>query len=344
MTDRGSITSETDPPGDGRRVAGLATIFAVLYFIQGISEPSEGLVAQPIRSLLRNWGYKTDTIASFMAALVLPWSIKPIYGLLTDFVPLAGTRRRSWLLLTSLVTAVSLVAIYAFRPPAELAWLLLVLLFLPTIGVAFSDVVIDALMVEEGQPRGMTGTLQSVQWTSNFGRLPQPARSAGPGLFDCWISHGGELRDGLADRARTASNGAGRRQSSSDWRGPSLRASRFVAQRRASGHSGDRRIHFLVELQPVLDHGAVHAHGRAHGLQRAILRHDGFDPGRRVIASQLGVCGILPPPQRGAARPSVDRDGRAGEHRVLGAGWEDVGCGDQHHIWICLHDGYDGAA
>jgi predicted MFS family arabinose efflux permease len=42
--------------------------------------------------------------------------------------------------------------------------LLLALLLLPTIGVAFSDVVVDALMVEKGQPAGITGPLQSIQW------------------------------------------------------------------------------------------------------------------------------------------------------------------------------------
>jgi hypothetical protein len=41
-------------------------------------------------------------------------------------------------------------------------------LFVPTLGVAFADVVVDALMVERGQPRGLTGTLQSVQWTSIY--------------------------------------------------------------------------------------------------------------------------------------------------------------------------------
>ncbi len=40
---------------------------------------------------------------------------------------------------------------------------------IPTIGVAFVDVVVDALMVEEGQPRGITGTLQSVQWACMYG-------------------------------------------------------------------------------------------------------------------------------------------------------------------------------
>jgi MFS family permease len=160
------MTKSRNASDNDRRVAAIASLFGILYFVQGISEPTEGLIAQPTRSLLRNWGYSTESVGSFMAVLALPWAIKPLYGLLTDFVPLFGTRRRSWLLITTFVTAASLVAVYAFSVPHGAAGLLLVWLLVPTIGVAFSDVVVDALMVEEGQPRGLTGRLQSIQWTA----------------------------------------------------------------------------------------------------------------------------------------------------------------------------------
>jgi MFS family permease len=160
MPERRHDTSEQ------RHVAGLAALFGMLYFVQGISEPTEGLIAQPTRSLLRNWGYSTESVTTFMAVLALPWALKPLYGLLTDFVPLFGTHRRSWLLITTLATSISLVGLYAFGIPYRVAWLLLVWLLVPTLGVAFSDVVVDALMVEEGQPRGLTGRLQSVQWAA----------------------------------------------------------------------------------------------------------------------------------------------------------------------------------
>ncbi|MGH8628040.1 MAG: MFS transporter [Gammaproteobacteria bacterium] len=45
---------------------------------------------------------------------------------------------------------------------------LLGLLLVPTVGVAFSDVVADAHMIETGQPRGITGLLQSVQWAATY--------------------------------------------------------------------------------------------------------------------------------------------------------------------------------
>ena len=36
----------------------------------------------------------------------------PLYNLLADFVPLAGSRRRSYLLLTTAVASISLTAVY----------------------------------------------------------------------------------------------------------------------------------------------------------------------------------------------------------------------------------------
>jgi hypothetical protein len=83
----------------------LSTLFGALHEVQGIGEPTEGLVAQPVRSLLRSWGDDAAQISAFMALLSLPWMSKPVYGLLSDFLPLAGQRRRSWLLLWTAASA-----------------------------------------------------------------------------------------------------------------------------------------------------------------------------------------------------------------------------------------------
>jgi Na+/melibiose symporter-like transporter len=45
-------------------------------------------------------------------------------------------------------------------------WLLLALLLPTTVGIALGDVIVDALMVEKGQPLGLTGRFQSIQWTA----------------------------------------------------------------------------------------------------------------------------------------------------------------------------------
>jgi Na+/melibiose symporter-like transporter len=158
--------ASADPRGTS--VIALGSLFGLLYFVQGIVEPTDGLLSQPIKSLLRNWGYSAASTAWFIAVLSIAWAIKPLYGLLTDFVPLAGSRRRSYLLLTTAVASISLTVVYLLPLTSERALLLLLLLLPTSVAIAFSDVVIDAMMIAVGQPRGMTGRLQSIQWTSMY--------------------------------------------------------------------------------------------------------------------------------------------------------------------------------
>ncbi len=101
-----------------------------------------------------------------MGLLALPWSLKVLFGLLSDLVPLFGSRRRNYLLISSVSASAGLLALYLLPVPAGAHWLLFTWLLLPTIGIAFGDVLVDALMVETGQPRGLTGRLQSIQWTA----------------------------------------------------------------------------------------------------------------------------------------------------------------------------------
>lgn len=140
-----------------------------MYFVQGIGEPTEGLVGQPVKSFLKANEYTAEEITSFSALLALPWAIKPLYGLLTDFVPLFGLRRRSYLLVTTFATTISLLALFALFHRGVSREALLAALLIPAIGIAFADVVIDALMVEKGQRYDATGRFQSIQWAALYG-------------------------------------------------------------------------------------------------------------------------------------------------------------------------------
>ncbi|MCP4569911.1 MAG: folate/biopterin family MFS transporter [FCB group bacterium] len=169
----------------------LFIIFAALYFVQGTGELSAGLLAQPLRSMLRNWGRDSAEIATFMFLLGFPWYIKPIFGLLTDFIPIRGFRRKSYLILSSLMMIGGFLAA-TFLPltPAAGTVILFVLLF-PSFGIAFKDVATDATMIETGQPLGITGRLQSAQWGAMYG--------AGLlcGVAGGWISQHGQQRLGF---------------------------------------------------------------------------------------------------------------------------------------------------
>ena len=147
-------------------MAGAYTFFAALYFVQSVGDPTSGLIAQPVRSLLKDWGESPAALAGLMALLAVPWTIKPIFGLLSDFVPLFGSRRRNYLLLANALAALSLLVL-AFVPLAPGSrWMLFALLLPTTMGIALGDVIVDALMVEKGQPLGLTGRFQSIQWAA----------------------------------------------------------------------------------------------------------------------------------------------------------------------------------
>ena len=84
-----------------RQERGRYIFFAALYFVQSVGvAPTSGLVAQPV-ALSSKAGRIAAALGALMALLAVPWTIKPIFGLLSDFVPLFGSRRRNYLLLAN---------------------------------------------------------------------------------------------------------------------------------------------------------------------------------------------------------------------------------------------------
>lgn len=153
-------TTRADQGAPFRR---LAPFFAAVYFVQGIAEPGAGIGSQPLLYLLKD-GLKLGpaNTAAFMAMIAVAWTIKPLYGLISDFFPLFGYRRKSYLLCTTALAATGWCVLGLQQ--THTYWSSLVLLMLCGLGLAFSDVLCDAVMVEAGKPLEMTGRFQSVQW------------------------------------------------------------------------------------------------------------------------------------------------------------------------------------
>ena len=138
----------------------LAVFFAIVYFAQGMY----ALPDQAITITFKDSGLKPDQVANFFLLASIPWFIKPVYGLVSDFVPLLGRRRTSYLVLTSALACATGLIAGLTAPHAY--WSLALLYTVMGLGLAFTDVLADALMVESGKPRGLTGAFQSVQWAS----------------------------------------------------------------------------------------------------------------------------------------------------------------------------------
>src|SRR5205823_6498545 len=119
----------------------LAVLFGVVYFAQGMWY----LPNQAITIVLKDRGLAAGQVADFFLISTIPWLIKPVYGLLSDFVPLFGRRRKSYFLLTSGLASLTGFALALSAEPSY--WRLALLYTAMGLGLAFTDVLTDAVMV-----------------------------------------------------------------------------------------------------------------------------------------------------------------------------------------------------
>jgi len=141
-------------------VSQLLIFFALAYFAQGIGQYS-GLIFQPLTYFLKEVLHmNASQITTYLSVLIIPWAIKPIYGLISDCLPLFGLRRKAYLLLMSLISACAFLWLSGVTAISAI----ICALFITAVGTAFSDVLVDAVMVERGQETGMTRHFQGQQW------------------------------------------------------------------------------------------------------------------------------------------------------------------------------------
>jgi len=146
---------------DRSHVGRMLFFFGLAYFAQGFAQDT-GVLYQPLRHyLLHGLHWSVDRMSAYLALLVIPWLIKPLYGLVTDLLPIRGRQRRPYLLLTSALAALGYLAACGLTEPEVLLWALMV----TSVNTAFADVVTDAVMVTEGQKWNMVRVFQGVQWT-----------------------------------------------------------------------------------------------------------------------------------------------------------------------------------
>ena len=149
---------------------------ATIYFVEG---------ALGLARLAQTFLLKDDLhlgpaeMSAVMGVLALPWTIKPLYGFLSDGFPIFGYRRRSYLVLAGVI---------GFLSYAYLAWgggsadadisnnsmeltSITISLLLSSASIAMADVVADGIVVQKtrdadlnGGDPAIAGGLQSVCW------------------------------------------------------------------------------------------------------------------------------------------------------------------------------------
>ncbi len=132
----------------------------LVYGVQGIL----GLAKLAISFFLKDQLALSPTqVAALMGVAMLPWVLKPIFGFVTDGLPIFGYRRRPYLVLAGLLGTAAWLSLATFVHTPELATLAITL---TTLSVALSDVLVDSLIVERarGESLSKSGSLQSLCW------------------------------------------------------------------------------------------------------------------------------------------------------------------------------------
>ena len=160
-----------DPPGGAHEpdASSAGRIFGVepdvaaivlVYFVQG----ALGLSRLATSFFLKDELHLDPAQLSLLTgAATLPWLVKPLWGFLSDSVPIAGYRRRSYLVLAGVTGTCGWLALATVVDSPALA---LAALLATSLSTAVSDVVVDSLVVERSRhaPAATAGSLQSLCW------------------------------------------------------------------------------------------------------------------------------------------------------------------------------------
>jgi MFS family permease len=134
--------------------------FALVYVVEGIGQTG-GLIAQPLTYFLKQtYGWTPVQVTTYLTVLNLPWVIKPVYGIVSDFLPVLGYRRRSYLVLANLMAAGAYCWVAQVTTPGEI----IIALLLSAYGMAISSTVCGAILVENGQRFAASDAFVNQQW------------------------------------------------------------------------------------------------------------------------------------------------------------------------------------
>jgi folate/biopterin transporter len=132
----------------------------VVYFVQGIL----GLTRLAVSFFLKDeLGLSPAQMSALLGISAIPWIVKPVFGFISDGLPIFGYRRRPYLVLSGILGSLAWLALATVVnnvPTATLA------ILLASLSVAMSDVIVDSLVVEKARKEslGDAGSLQSLTW------------------------------------------------------------------------------------------------------------------------------------------------------------------------------------
>ncbi|MBW4440234.1 MAG: folate/biopterin family MFS transporter [Plectolyngbya sp. WJT66-NPBG17] len=139
-----------------------AELIAILlvYFVQGIL----GLARLAVSFFLKDELHLNPAeVSALLGIVALPWMIKPLFGFISDGLPIFGYRRRPYLVLSGFLGAIAWVLLATV---VHSAWAATLAISLGSLSTAIADVIVDSLVVERARGESVSGagSLQALSW------------------------------------------------------------------------------------------------------------------------------------------------------------------------------------
>ncbi|KAG6578136.1 Folate-Biopterin transporter (FBT) family [Phytophthora cinnamomi] len=144
--------------------ASFLLLVSTVYAVQGFTSFSALAVNYFFKDNLQLQPAESQ---SLLTVMMVPWGVKPLYGIISDSLPLCGYHRKSYMILCSALGAIATLTLAVPDLVTTPLGAVLVLM-LNSLSTAVIDVVIDARVVEMSRldPKYGANDLQSVSWVS----------------------------------------------------------------------------------------------------------------------------------------------------------------------------------
>jgi len=151
---------------ENRKITRFYIFCAAIYFTQATGTTG-GIAGTTISYFMKEGLALSATTLAYIGSLVsLAWWIKPGFGLLSDFVPIYGYRRKSYIYIANSFSILLWIALSGMALTGAITtfWPIAIVSFIMAFNFAMTDVVADGLMVQTGKATNNTGKFQAVQW------------------------------------------------------------------------------------------------------------------------------------------------------------------------------------
>ncbi|KAF3955397.1 hypothetical protein CMV_019382 [Castanea mollissima] len=143
--------------------ASFIWLICLIYFTQGFRSFVWTAVSYQLKDRLQ----LSPSASQFVSSIAFfPWSIKPLYGILSDCIPIKGRKRIPYLVIATVLSLLPWLVLGLNATLRNSTWHLMIFLTVQNLGSAMADVVVDAMIAEavRFERASFAGDLQTISW------------------------------------------------------------------------------------------------------------------------------------------------------------------------------------